>query len=297
MPIRLAAVADLPELLAELQAAERLAVDTEFHAERHYLPHLFLVQVHVPGGTTWLLDPLVPDLLSAVAPVLSTRPWWVHGGSQDLRLLRRALGTVPEDVLDTQILAGLTDTWYPAPFAALLERWCQRALDKAATLSDWSRRPLSERQVHYAAADAEALAPLAAALQLRLADLGRTEIARLACLEAQARALGPVPDDAWREVPGAHQLVRNQPAVLQELLAWRDAIAMEEDQAPPRRARSGPGQPRCPAARAKAWGSRSWRLSRRSSGGASASLASWCFRAGCSSGSSCRAEKGSATRR
>ena len=55
--LRIATADDLHHAAEAIRNAPRVAVDTEFHAERRYWPRLYLVQVHVPGEGTWLIDP------------------------------------------------------------------------------------------------------------------------------------------------------------------------------------------------------------------------------------------------
>jgi ribonuclease D len=228
---RLAFHGDLPFILAELDSAARVAVDTEFHAERRYEPHLYLVQLHPEGGRTWLIDALDRELLAGVAASLRRVTWVVHGGAQDLRLLERAIGGVPERVLDTQIAAALTDLTWPVGYGPLVERRLGRVLTKAATLSDWSRRPLTEQQLAYAAADVSLLLPLWDSLAADLAALGREAIAEAACAEARQSALSPG-EPPWREILGSATLTPQQASVLQELAIWREEVAQAEDQPP-----------------------------------------------------------------
>jgi ribonuclease D len=217
---------DAGRIAESLRGARRIAIDTEFHAERRYLPELYLVQLHVdrgePGGPTWIVDPLDGDLLARVAPDLLAVPWIVHGGEQDLRVLSVALGGLPDQVDDTQIAAGLLSDHWPAPYASLVEHHLGTTLEKGETLSDWSKRPLTPAQLTYAALDVELLIPLWDRLAARLAERGRTELARRACDEARAVGLdGPDDGEAFRALPVVPTMAPEQLLVLQELAAWR----------------------------------------------------------------------------
>jgi ribonuclease D len=220
--VRLATVADVPDVLASLEGARRVAIDTEFHAERRFLPELYLVQLHVDGGPTWIVDPLRDDVLTRIGPALLAVPWVVHSGEQDLRVLFGALGSLPEVVLDTQIAAGLVSAHFPAPYAGLVQTWLGRSLDKGETLSDWSRRPLAPAQLSYAALDVELLLALWDRLEERLVEAGRRDVALAACAEARRIAFDPPDDaDAYREIQAAAALQPNHLRVLQELATWR----------------------------------------------------------------------------
>jgi ribonuclease D len=233
MPARLLTRQLIPELTASLADAERVAVDTEFHAERRYVPDLYLVQLYVPHGDAWIVDPVDEGMLEAIAPALRSVPWLLHGGSQDIRLLGQALGGVPESVLDTQVGAGLLSERYPEGYASLVQRYLGRTLPKTSTLSDWSQRPLSEEQVKYAVDDVLRLPELWAAIARRLDESDRAEIAALACREARDRHLSePDPQDAWRQFAAAPGMSARARSVLQEVCAWREAAAQERNQPP-----------------------------------------------------------------
>lgn len=230
-PVRLLSPEDLDEALSELAGADLLYVDTEFHAERRYLPRLYLVQVHVVGGHTWIVDTKPQGALAPLRDALLARPWVVHGGSQDMRLLYAALGGLPPVILDTQIGAGLLESWFPAPLKDLCDRWLGLHLPKAATLSDWSRRPLTPDQLRYAGDDVALLPRLWGRLEEDLRASGRLPLAEAACAQAREQILSPPPADlSWRHIPGTTVLSRHQAAVAQELAAWREESARKLNQ-------------------------------------------------------------------
>jgi ribonuclease D len=224
--VRLAGPGDVRTLIQSLQSARRVGVDTEFHAERRFLPELFLVQLRIDAGeaepSTWIVDPRQPQVLSQIGEALRAVPWVVHAGEQDLRVLHDALGGLPSTVLDTQIAAGLVGSHWPAPYAALVQHWLGQTLDKAETLSDWSRRPLTPAQLAYAALDVDLLLLLWDRLEAELKSRGRLELALAACQEARDAADRPPDDsDSFREIAAAAALSPTVLLVLQELAAWR----------------------------------------------------------------------------
>ena len=233
MSIRLTNPDDIHELVDQLRHAHVAYVDTEFHAERQYTPTLFLVQVHPAGGDIWLLDPLIEGLLESAADALVSLPWVLHGGSQDMKLLHREFGRLPDTILDTQIGAGLLSVDFPCGFGRLVHRFLGEQLQKSATLSDWSRRPLSDDQMKYAADDVQYLPALWSEIERQLEERGRLEHARSACADAKHEALAAFDADAaWRRIPGSGSLDPRQAAVLRELILWREKTAQKRGQPP-----------------------------------------------------------------
>lgn len=221
---------ELEPVLSAIASAGRVALDTEFHSERHFRPRLMLVQLRVDDGEAVLIDPLSGVDLRPLGEALSRVPLLVHGGAMDLQILHREAGLRPTAVFDTQIAAGFAGDGYPVRLQELVRRHLDLRVPKAETLSDWSQRPLTAEQLRYAADDVLLLEPLAAALRRRLDERGNTEAAAACTAEHVERALAPEDDtQAWRAVPGAHLLDAPERAVLQALTAWRDAAARERD--------------------------------------------------------------------
>lgn len=234
MKPRILQPSDVPEVDEILRSCELVAVDTEFHAERRYLPQLFLVQLHVPGHPPWIVDPLHPTVLDELGPAMLAAPAWVlHAGAQDLRLLQLRLGGLPRRALDTQIAAGLVGYRYPASLQDLLKQELGVDVAKAATLSDWSQRPLAAEQLDYAGDDVLTLPRLWASLAARARAAGRYHLVELACEEALGLARHPTPDDAlWLESSLAEAVPTHDAPVFQELVAWREGVARAQDRPP-----------------------------------------------------------------
>ena len=222
--------AALQPVLDAIAGARRVAVDTEFHSERHFHPKLMLVQLRADDGPAWLVDPLAGLDLRPLGEALSRVPLLLHGGAMDLQILHRVTGMRPLSVFDTQIAAGCVGDGYPVRLQELVRRHLDVRIPKTETLSDWSQRPLSEDQLRYAADDVLLLGPLAAELEAKLDARGNAELAAACTAEHVARALLPEDDEqAWRTVPGAQLLDDVERAVLQALTAWRDRAARERD--------------------------------------------------------------------
>ncbi|MBX2798439.1 MAG: HRDC domain-containing protein [Myxococcales bacterium] len=228
---RLATKNDIAALARSIAAAPRIALDTEFHAERRYVPALYLVQLNVPGDGVWIVDPLERGLLEGLKDALLSTSWVVHGGRWDMEVMKIALGGLPAQIVDTQIGAALIAPWWPVGYTELVRDYLGKELPKTATLSDWSRRPLSEEQLGYAAEDAELLLPLWNEIEARLVVEGRMEVCAAACAEARSRVLEPAPpDDAWRNIGARSVLKGQQLGVLQEIACWRRELAVRRNQ-------------------------------------------------------------------
>ncbi|MGA0122021.1 MAG: ribonuclease D [Gaiellales bacterium] len=231
-----ALVSDAAGVAAAVQAARAAgscAIDTEFLWEKTYAPQLCLAQLAV-GDEIWLIDPLAGAPLDPVAELVADPAVekLMHAPSADLIAFGLHFGSVPANVFDTQIAAGFVGLTAGAGLERLLDQVLRVRLDHDETFSDWSRRPLTDTQLLYAADDVRHLAALVAELRRRLDERGRTawaqaEIERRFCVP---EAAGADPERAWRKVQRRGRLSPTAQAVLIEVAAWRERAARRRDQ-------------------------------------------------------------------
>jgi ribonuclease D len=228
-----------PEALADTVAALRreplVGADTEAASFHRYRDRIFLVQLSSRTRTA-IVDPLALPDLSPVGELLADPKVEkvFHDADYDLRIFDRDYGFRAAQVFDTRIAAQLTGE--PAiGLAALLEKYVGVKLAKEHQKADWSRRPLSQAMLTYAAADTQHLPALRDALRARLVALDRLawaeeEFARLGALRWTGATDGGGAD-AFLRVKGARALRPRALAALRELHRWRDSLAAEQDKA------------------------------------------------------------------
>jgi ribonuclease D len=231
---------DSPDLLREriAQPPAVIGMDTEFIRERTYWPQLALVQIALHHGADeddegiLLVDPLVPGMTDALAPLLADASVLkvMHSASEDLVAFKHACGVLPAPLFDTQIAAALAGIGGGMGYQKLVLAQTGVAVDKGETRSDWLRRPLSPGQLQYAADDVRHLHNLHRQLDERLAGLGRSQWLAEDC----NRLLSGVADDEgerWPHLPlrSAQFLDRDAQVRLLRLLRWRDAHARNSD--------------------------------------------------------------------
>ena len=220
----------LAALVAHVEAAPRIGLDTEADSLHSYFEKVCLIQLSVEGAH-YLVDPLAGVALDDLLQALSAKPLIVHGGDYDLRMLRLFLGFRPRrEVFDTVIAAQLLG-YEQIGLGALIERFFQITLAKEGQKSDWSRRPLSQKQLNYAVDDTRFLEALAGCLANELEARGRLEWHRDSCramVDSTGRDRSREPEDAWR-IKGSGRMTQRQLAYLRELWHWRDEHARNAD--------------------------------------------------------------------
>lgn len=218
----------LVRLCRSLAGEERYGIDTEFHLERTYFPHAALIQVSWADQVA-LVDPLAVDLAPLAEVFRGPGLAVVHAVDQDLAVLDQSCAAVPSTIFDTQIAAGFLGMSTPS-LARLVERMLGVALPKADRLTDWTRRPLTEDQVIYAAGDVAHLLALHTVMVQQLQAKGRLAWAEAECAAALAiprRVV--VPEQAWWKMRDHRQLRGSARGVAQEVAAWRERQAAARD--------------------------------------------------------------------
>jgi ribonuclease D len=214
------------------------AVDAERASGFRYSNRAYLIQIRRAGAGTVLIDPVNHgdspiDVLRPVADVLATDEWILHAADQDLPCLAE-VGMHPPALYDTE-LAGRLAGFERVNLAAMVQRLLGLGLAKGHGAADWSKRPLPDAWLNYAALDVEVLIELRDAIAGVLAEQHKStwaaeEFEYLRCAEATITRR-----DRWRRTSGIHK-VRNREALaaVRELWTVRDQIARRRDIAPGR---------------------------------------------------------------
>lgn len=220
------------DLVDELAAAPIYALDTEFHRERTYYPHVALVQI-AWGEQLAIVDPLAVDI-APLARVLEGDGLLVaHAADQDLEVLQRACGALPGNLVDTQVAAQFLGFSSPS-LQSLMSQLLDVHLPKGDRLTNWTRRPLTADQLSYAASDVAQLVELWRLIEAKLADSGRLQWALDECRLLLERATGESdPRTAWWRMKDTRSLRGKSRGVAQAVAEWRELRARAQD-LPPR---------------------------------------------------------------
>ncbi len=217
----------------KLGRADYITVDTEFMREKTFWPKLCLIQLAGPEGTgAAAVDPLAADIDLAPLLTLLANPKVLkvfHGARQDIEIFFHLSGKVPAPLFDTQIAAMVCGFGDQVGYETLVARLTGHRLDKTSRFTDWSLRPLTDKQLHYALGDVIYLREAYDALKARIDADGRA-----AWLDQELAAL--TDEDSYRIDPATawqrlkpRSTDRRYLSLLQAVTAWRETAAMDRD--------------------------------------------------------------------
>lgn len=221
----------LAALCARLAKAPYVTVDTEFMRERTYFSRLCLIQVASPDEAH-IIDPLADGIdltpfwaLMNDEPVLKV----LHSARQDFEIFYHASGHVPSPVFDSQVAAMVLGFTESAGYQVLVEHYCDTKLDKSSRFTDWSRRPLSSKQLQYALGDVTYLRDVYEKMQKQLEANGRADwlVEDMRVLTAD-ETYAVNPSAAWKRLKHRSRDPKFLGA-LQAAAAWREEAAQKID--------------------------------------------------------------------
>jgi ribonuclease D len=223
---------ELADLCSRLAKSDFVAVDTEFMRENTFYPLLCLVQLGNEEEAA-AVDPMADgidltpmlNLFCENEDVLKI----FHAGGQDVEIIYNLTGKTPHPIFDTQVAMMAISQSEQIGYANLVEAWLGKTIDKGARFTDWSRRPLTERQIEYAIGDVTYLARIFPKILKKLIKTGRgqwldAEMEKLADPANYANDL----DIAWHRIRAPS---RSAPVLgrLKALAAWRETEAQDKN--------------------------------------------------------------------
>ncbi len=231
----------LRDVCKRLRAAGVFGFDTEFIREQTYFPQLCLVQA------------ATKDFVAIIDPFeVSMGPFWklvcdpalekvVHAGQQDLEICHLQTRRPPANIFDVQVAAALVGREYPLSYGKLVFDVFGVEMKQGKSFSDWSRRPLSKGQLHYAVEDVHHLVALRDELRRRLRAMGRLAWMREEMAPAEEAATYAYDSlKALQRLRGWRRMGPQRLAILRELITWRDVAARRADVPPRTLLRDGP---------------------------------------------------------
>lgn len=222
---------DLKKLCEALAKQSYFTIDTEFIREKTYYPNLCLIQVANDDDEA-IIDPLADGIdLAPLFKLLQNKKVLkvFHGGRQDVEIFYYLSGKIPQPVFDTQIAGMVVGFGDQIGYESLIKKTLDIQIDKGSRFTDWSHRPLTDKQLAYAMADVTHLRLAYKEIVEKLAENGRAKWVdeEMEILTSPDTYDNP-PEDAWQRVK-INTKKRSVLGILKEVAAWRERTAQAED--------------------------------------------------------------------
>lgn len=221
----------LEQLCGRLRQHDFVTVDTEFMREKTYYSRLCLIQVASEDEAA-IVDPLADAIdLQPLLDLLADRNVLkiFHAARQDLEIFYELMKAVPGPLFDTQIAAMACGHGDQVGYEALIREMTGAKVDKGSRFTDWSKRPLTEKQLNYALGDVTHLIDAYKALVRELEESGRMDwVAEEMAVLDDPNLYFTAPEEAWKRLK-IRNLRPREIDVLKHVAAWREREAIARD--------------------------------------------------------------------
>jgi len=218
-------------LCEQLAKAKVLAIDTEFVRTRTLYAKLGLLQV-CDGEQLALIDPLAIDDLSPFWQLLTDANITkvLHACSEDLEVFLTAGDCKPVNLIDSQIMMSFLGHGLSLGYAAMVKHYTDIELDKSESRTDWTKRPLTEKQLAYASADVDHLFSIFPKLLAELTETGFLAFAKLETQNMIDKKFTAINEsELYLNIKMSWRLNPKQLNTLKYLAMWRFEQAKKRD--------------------------------------------------------------------
>jgi len=204
------------------------AIDAERASGFKYSQRAYLLQISSATSDIYLIDPTSIKDLTPLRQLLNNKSWILHAATQDLPCLFE-LELTPGEIFDTELAARLLSLPHVG-LGGLLEDELQITLDKEHSAADWSKRPLPQDWLVYAALDVEFLHQLRKSLTQKLIENNKLNLAQQEFKALCSWQSPGLRNDPWRRTSGMHEVRGGQDsAIVRQIWLKRDEIAQQRD--------------------------------------------------------------------
>ena len=221
----------LKALCDRLSKSDYVTVDTEFLRDKTYYSKLCLIQI-ADDNEYHAIDTLAGGLDLAPFYDLMANENVVkvfHAAKQDIEIFVNQANVIPKPLFDSQIAAMVCGFGDSIGYEKLVMALCNKTLDKSTRFTDWSRRPLTERQIDYALGDVTHLRTIYKKLKEKLETSGREhwlseEIGDMLNIDTYIIK----PENAWKRIK-IRNSNRRFNAIVHRIAEWREQEAQHRN--------------------------------------------------------------------
>ncbi|MEH6452911.1 MAG: ribonuclease D [Psychromonas sp.] len=206
-----------------------ISLDTEFVRTRTFLANLGLLQISQNEKIT-LIDPIAVSDLSTFWQAINDQDLILHASSEDLEIIRQHKGDLNFKLFDTQVACSFLNYGASLGYAKMVETLEGVIVDKGESRTDWCARPLTSKQINYAAVDVLHLQPCLEKLMQQLDERKMTLFFEQECQSILDNKMKPIdPNNAYKSLNNLFKLDRKGLGIIKSLAKWRLLAAQERN--------------------------------------------------------------------
>ncbi|WP_314913984.1 HRDC domain-containing protein [Acinetobacter harbinensis] len=215
---------DLDNILYLMSQTSVYGLDTEFIKVDTLWPKLGVFQINV-AGQVFLLDGTRLELSAFWEKLFQAQQNIFHACSEDIDLIYHyAQQKSLSNVFDTQVGLSFLGHGLQVSYQNALKQMLDVDIDKDQTRSDWLARPLTTKQLDYAANDVLYLMNLSHKIQHQLSDKYLLDFALEDCRHLTYEIGQETPLELLYQDIGNYRHSRRQLMQLQQLAVWREQM-------------------------------------------------------------------------
>ena len=220
----------LLNLSSKLEDISEIGLDTEFIRESTYRPILALIQISLPNGEIYLIDPIAINRRDLISNIISSSNLIkiIHSSKQDIEALYSYTNTYPINIFDTQIASNFIFENSNAGYSTLVKNLCGCNIKEGSWRTNWLERPLSNKKIEYAADDVRYLIQLKSSLIERLKYLNRLSwFEEEQVNELEKNNIIIEPNKAWKKINYPLHFAKEEIELLKKIACWREELAIK----------------------------------------------------------------------
>ncbi len=217
-------------LSSKLHDITEIGLDTEFIRESTYRPILALIQISLPNGEIYLIDPQSINRRELIVDIINNNNLLkiIHSSKQDIEALYSYTETYPLNIFDTQIASNFLYEKSNVGYSSLVKTICNCDIKEGSWRTNWLERPLSDKKLNYAADDVKYLIYIKKFLMRELEKLDRVSWFN----EEQEHELKKSniilnAADAWEKINYPLYFSDYDLKMLKDIAYWREELAIK----------------------------------------------------------------------
>ena len=222
---------EMKTFIEQINSSDEISIDIEFMRRNTFFPEPCVIQLsngnfHGCIDLTMSIDykNLFKNIFDSDKKII------LHSCRQDLEILNMILGYIPKNIFDTQFAASFLGFKYQIGYAELIKEIYNITIDKTEKMTNWKKRPLSQRQIDYAINDVLHLNKLSRDLNEKLVETKKIDFYNEEFTNYVSDIeWNPRTDSAWKKLKSINNFNKEMQDIIRIIAVWRERKAINKN--------------------------------------------------------------------